>query len=105
MPELLDDDEYPHRRDNLFWGLISAALLSGLGSGVLTITQTEDRYYAEDANRDFELRDERILNIRREADQLRHWVQRIDDTHPPPSLIKRLDDHEERIRELERSSK
>lgn len=97
-----DASEFPHRRDNLFWGLISAALFSGVGSGVLTVTQTEDRYYAADAARDLKVRDIEIRHLHDQYRELRTWVQRIDDTHPPPDLIKDIDDHEKRIRALER---
>jgi len=90
-------------RGNLFWGLISAALLSGLGSGVFTVTQTGDRYTGQDADRDFRSRDIEIQHLREDYRDLRARIQRLDDLPPPPSITKQLSDHEERLRDLEKA--
>ena len=99
------DEQYPHRRDNLFWGLISAALLSGAGSGVLTVTQTADRYHAEDAARDFALVHERIHGVRERLERLEKDVQRIDVNGPAVGnefLRRTVEGMERRIDELEK---
>ena len=83
--------------------VISVALLSGLGSGALSVVGTADRYYGKDAVKDFALRDTEIQHLQQEIKYLRQWIGQIDATHPPPELIKDIDDHEKRIRALERT--
>lgn len=52
--------------DNPIWlrGLLIAALLSGTGGSAVGLLQGDSRYTAEDAARDFALRDERISALR-----------------------------------------
>lgn len=50
--------------------LVALALIGSLGSGALSYKGTADRYTAEDARRDFELRDERISRIGENHDRL-----------------------------------
>jgi hypothetical protein len=88
--------------------------LSVIGSiiaatGGLTVYSTSDRYYAKDAVRDFKPVYTEIINLKEQIQDLkqedrdiREWIGHIDRTHPPPELIKDIDDHESRIRALER---
>jgi len=70
---------------------LTLALLSGISGGVVGITRdTSDRYKGADARKDFELRDLKITYLIEEVRTLRNTVQKIDDTHPPPDLIRRV---------------
>ena len=83
--------------------LLYVSLSLGGGSGALTLYSTSDRYHQADSERDLALRDERILNLALRITDLKKQVQAIDDTHPPPDVLKHLDDLEARLREIERS--
>ena len=93
--------------DNIRY-LIIAGLFGGIGSGMFTLTaDTSDRYHASTASRDFALRDTQIRHALEEIKDIKHTVQRIDDTHPPPDLIKRLDTLEAKVwsMQLEKAKK
>ena len=81
---------------------LTLALLSGISGGVVGVTRdTSDRYKGADAARDFELRDLKINYLIDEVKTLRYTVQKIDDTHPPPDLVRRLTKVEDQIREIQ----
>jgi len=70
---------------------LTLALLSGISGGVVGITRdTSDRYKGVDAEKDFEIRDLKITYLIDEVRTLRSTVQKIDDTHPPADLIRRV---------------
>jgi len=70
---------------------LALALLSGVSGGVIGLTRdTSDRYKGQDAAKDFELRDLKITYLIDEVRTLRATVQKIDDTHPPPDLVRRV---------------
>lgn len=52
-----------------FRSLLAVALLSGAGSGVVGLTQTDDRYRGSDAKADLALRDTRIRGLEVELHQ------------------------------------
>ena len=71
--------------------LVVAALLSGAGGGLSSLTaDTSDRYKATQAQADFALRDERIAGIKRE------WQGHLNE------CAKDHADFEQRLRRLER---
>lgn len=105
-----EDHNGPIQPNNpLLWGAVVISLLTG-GTGSIYSLQTrsqfqaqvDDRYRSADAQRDLAIRDEKILSLRREFERLQHQVQKIDDTHPPPAILRELRDHEERLRAAER---
>ena len=63
------DDDGPSNpfqiSDGLFRMVAIVGLLLGSGSSVLTISSTDDRYRAADAQRDLQIRDERITTGKR----------------------------------------
>ena len=91
------------RRELSLWGLVFAGLLSGAGSGVLTITQTEDRFTASEARSEFRLRDQELLHLKGQINDLKYDIRTIDENHPPKELIDDINDLEQRVRELERN--
>lgn len=99
-----DELTSPHREegndfgDRVFRVVTAVALLFGAGSGGHSLYTSGD--YA--THTDLAIRDERINNIAERLGEVRRDVERIDETHPPPELIKRIDDHETRIRSVER---
>ena len=88
--------------DNALRAVVYVALAIGGGGGLYTIQSSQGGYDAEDAVRELALRDERIARLQRDVERLEATVRGIDDTHPPPDLIRDLDDHEARLRDLER---
>lgn len=83
--------------------IVILALLSGLGSGTLSIVGTADRYHGAEAEKDFALRDAEIKHLQEQYRELRQQVQRIDESHPPQELLEDIKDHERRLRTLERN--
>ena len=81
--------------------LVYLALALAGGGGIATFTQTSDRYHGADAMRDLALRDSEIRHMREKLDAFGTTLTRIDDTHPPPELIKALDELRNEMRELE----
>lgn len=83
--------------ENLLWPVVYLALGAGGYGGVQIATAERIGPPVDETAR------LHIETLRAEQNRLRDTIQRINDSQPPPSLISRLDDHEVRIRELERA--
>ena len=101
MNEAISDGISKRDTNPILWAIVYIALGVGGSSGLYTATSTQDRYTATDAGKDFAVRDSRLTDLVRRVDGIEARVQRIDDTHPPPELIKEIHDLGERLRELE----
>ena len=108
-----------------FRGLVFAALLSGVGGGVSSLSKDDaDRYRGAEARADFAIRDRRhdLLSARVShleidaSSHLQHSAQytqiilelkrRFEATpHPPIRVEAMLADYEKRLRDLERHNK
>lgn len=95
--------------DARLWGIVIAALLSGIGSGVYTFrtademeTKVTDRYHASTAAKDFALRDQSITYLHEQLIYIREELEHLERNIPPPAVANTLTDHEARIRTLEK---
>ena len=92
--------------DRLFRMVATAALLLGGGSSVLTLSSTDDRYRAADAERDLALRDEKIRRLDRDVDWIKTLIERIQREGPSvgnEEVRAKVADHERRLDALEKS--
>jgi len=103
VTDLLEGESNGIRRngDNVLWIIVYLALGGGVGSGVLSLTQTQDRYHGADAAKDFTLRDERIAAITDRVKTLENRVQAIDDNHPPKELLYDIQNLQEKVHDLQ----
>lgn len=90
------------RRELGLWSLIIVSLLGSGASGYRAYTGTQDRYYSQDAAKDFQIRDERIHRNTQDITELEQDYDFLRENIPPPEVRKELDDHEARIRLLEK---
>lgn len=108
-----EDHNGPIQPNNpLLWGAVVVSLLTGGTSSIATLStrqEMDDRFRGSDWAREkqifekeLEVKDEQIASLRREFEKLQIQVQKIDDTHPPPAILRELRDHEERLRAAER---
>ena len=78
--------------------VLGVALLVGGGSGTALFTaDTTLRYKSDEAARDFKLRDQRIGYIEKRIESMSVTLRDIDESHPPPELIKDIDKLEDRL--------
>lgn len=68
----------PQLADVMFRVVASVALALGAISGGYTVSSSDDRYRAQDAQRELALRDVQIKNIERDVSRLFIQVQRMD---------------------------
>lgn len=98
------------RSDSVLWAVIVAALGLGGGSGLYTISSTQNRFTATDFRQEIKSRDveigylkERVANQRETINILREQMQdHKEHDHPSQHVKERLDDQEKRLRDLER---
>lgn len=70
--------------------LLAFAVVVSLGGDGLSLLSSADRYPGETAARDFALRDARIERLESDVESNKRTITRIDETHPPPDLLKRI---------------
>jgi len=82
--------------ENLLWPLVYLALGAGGVSGLSIATDERER------PQEHETIQVELDYLKEGIRDLREQVRRFDDSHPPPALIQQIEDHEVRLRALER---
>lgn len=91
--------------DRVFRMVSALALALGAISGGYTVSTSDDRYRAADAQKDFALRDQKISQLDREIEWLKSSIERIDRSGTSvgnAAYGAMLRDHEDRIDRIEK---
>ena len=88
---------------NSIWHRLTliGAVVASIATGALSINGTTDRYRASDAEKDFKPINIEISNLKERIKDLKYQVEKIEDDHPPQSLVGQIRDIENRLKEIE----